>query len=149
MSSFTVLAVLAAIIALSTAQQQPPPPPFLQGQPQAVVDSFHQVLQKGHGMTDAALDKEVEAWIGTQSAQVKTKYAQFKNELKSHQQNAEKAHQQSIAKFSPEAKAADAKLSAIANNPSLTAGQKNQQIEEFVKGLPASVRKEIESAMQG
>ncbi|KAI6196608.1 DUF148 domain-containing protein [Aphelenchoides besseyi] len=148
MSSFTVLAVLAAIVALSIAQQQPPPP-FLQGQPQAVVDSFHQVLQKGHGMTDAALDKEVEAWIGTQSAQVKTKYTQFKNELKSHQENAEKAHQQSISKFSSEAKAADAKLSSIANNPALTAGQKNQQIEDFVKGLPAGVRKEIESAMQG
>jgi hypothetical protein len=48
-----------------------------------------------------------------------------------------------------EAKAADVKLSTIASNPTLTAQQKNQQIENLVKSLPANVRQEIEAAMQG
>jgi hypothetical protein len=69
--------------------------------------------------------------------------------LKSQQSQAEQAHKSAVSKFSPEAKAADQKLSAIASNPSLTAQQKNQQIEAFVKGLPDKVRKEIETAMQG
>ncbi|KAI6184407.1 DUF148 domain-containing protein [Aphelenchoides bicaudatus] len=149
MSSFTVLAVFVGLFALALAQQQQPPPPFLQGQSPEVINSFHQILEKGHGMTDAQLDKEVEAWVSTQGASVKTKYAQFKNELKSHQENAERAHQAAVAKFSPEAKAADSKLAAIASNPTLTAQQKNMQIENFVKGLPQNVRQEIESAMQG
>jgi hypothetical protein len=69
--------------------------------------------------------------------------------LKGHQSNAEKAHQAAVSKFSAEAKAADSKLSAIASDPSLSAGQKNQQIEAIVNGLSPAVRKEIESAMQG
>lgn len=70
MSSFTVLAVFVGLFALALAQQAPPPP-FLQGQSPDVINSFHQVLEKGHGMTDVQLDKEVEAWITTQGASVK------------------------------------------------------------------------------
>jgi hypothetical protein len=73
MSSFT-LAVFVGLFALALAQQQPPPPPFLQGQSPDVVNSFHQVLQKGHGMTDTQLDQEVEAWVATQGASVKVSY---------------------------------------------------------------------------
>lgn len=71
MSSFTVLAVFVGLFALALAQQQAPPPPFLQGQSPDVINSFHQVLEKGHAMTDDQLDKEVEAWVATQSAAVK------------------------------------------------------------------------------
>ncbi|KAI6226193.1 Surface-associated antigen 2 [Aphelenchoides fujianensis] len=149
MSRFAVFALLAALVAVALAQQQPPPPPFLQGQPPAVIASFNKILEKGHSMTDKQLDEEVEKWVGTQAAAVKTKYTQFKNELKGHQDGAEKAHQAAIAKFSPEAKAADAKLSSIANDASKTSQQKNAEIEKFVSSLPANVRKEIEDAMQG
>lgn len=69
--------------------------------------------------------------------------------MKNQQSQAEQAHQAAVAKFSPEAKQADAKLSSIASNPSLTAAQKNQQIESLVKSLPPNVRQEIEQAMQG
>ena len=69
--------------------------------------------------------------------------------MKNHQAAAESAHQAAVAKFSPAAKAADAKLAAIANNPSLSAQAKGQQIEAILNGLPANVRQEIEAAMQG
>lgn len=71
MTSFSVLILVVGLFAVSLAQQQPPPPPFLQGQSPEVINSFHKVLEKGHGLTDTQLDKEVEAWIGTQSASVK------------------------------------------------------------------------------
>jgi hypothetical protein len=71
MSSFTILFAFVGLFALALAQQQPPPPPFLQGQSPDVINSFHQVLQKGQGMTDTQLDKEVEAWVATQSGSVK------------------------------------------------------------------------------
>jgi hypothetical protein len=78
-----------------------------------------------------------------------TRYAQFKSELKAHQSAAEQAHKQAVDNFSPAAKEADAKLTAIANNPTLNAQQKNQQISSLVSGLPSHVRQEIENAMQG
>jgi len=127
----------------------PPPPPFLQGAPQATIDAFHTLLANGDHKTDAQIDQEVEDWVSGQSAAIKTKYAQFKGDLKGQQTQAEAAHKAALDKFSPAAKEADSKLSAIANNPSLTAAQKGQQIEKLVKSLPANVRQEIEAAMQG
>lgn len=76
------------------------------------------------------------------------KYVQFKAELKKHQEVAEAAHKAAVAKFSPAAREADAKLAAIANDPSLTNSQKNLKIELFVSQLPATVRQEIEVAMR-
>jgi hypothetical protein len=72
MSSFTVLALLAGLFVVSLAQQgAPQAPPFLEGQSPDVINSFQKVLEKGHSLTDAQLDKEVEAWIATQGAAVK------------------------------------------------------------------------------
>jgi len=147
-SSLTVFAIFAGLFVVSLAQQGAAPPPFLEGQSPDVINSFQAVLEKGRSLTDSQLDKEVEAWIATQSAGVKTKYIQFKTELKNHQSNAEKAHQAAVSKFSPEAKAADAKLAEIASHPGLSAQQKNEQIETIVKGLPENVRNCFHGTME-
>ena len=78
-----------------------------------------------------------------------TKYATFKAELQKAQSAAEAAHQASVARFSPAAKAADEKLSAVANNPTLSAQQKGQQIYQLMSSLPDNVREEIQREMMG
>ncbi|KAH7697642.1 Ag1 [Aphelenchoides avenae] len=138
---------LVALAACAFAQQGLPP--FLQGAPQSTVQEFQQLLATGNAKTDTQIDAEVDAWVQKQSAGIKTKYAQFKADLKKQQEQAEAAHRQSVARFSPQAKEADAKLTAIANNPSLSATQKAEQIQSVVKTLAPAVRQEIESAMQG
>ncbi|KAE9553660.1 hypothetical protein FO519_003108 [Halicephalobus sp. NKZ332] len=145
----TVIIVALFACAVLAQQGAPPPPPFLEGAPQATIDSFHQLLGSAGSLTDAQIDAKVDAWVQTQSAAIKTKYTAFKGELKQHQAAAEAAHKAAVAKFSPAAKAADAKLAAIAQNPSLSAQAKGQQIEALLGGLPANVRQEIQSAMQG
>ncbi|CAD5211402.1 unnamed protein product [Bursaphelenchus okinawaensis] len=147
-SSTLVLCAFLGFVAYSQAQEIPPPP-FLMGESPAVLQSFQKILEQGNHMTDDQLDREVEKWVQTQSASVKSKYATFKSDLAKHQSQAESAHKAAVAKFSGPAKEADAKLSAIANNPALTSAQKNQQIEQLVSQLPPAVRKEIEDAMQG
>jgi hypothetical protein len=71
MSSFSVIVLFVGLFVAVTLGQQQGPPPFLQGASPEVINSFQKVLAKGEGMTDAQLDKEVEAWIGTQNAQIK------------------------------------------------------------------------------
>lgn len=73
----------------------------------------------------------------------------FKSQVQKASADADIAHKAALAKFSPEAKKADQKLSAIAGDNALTAQQKGEKIEAIVKALPPKVREEIEKAMQG
>uniref|UniRef100_A0A1I8AC39 DUF148 domain-containing protein n=1 Tax=Steinernema glaseri TaxID=37863 RepID=A0A1I8AC39_9BILA len=144
-----LVVVFAACAVLAVFGQEPPPPPFLQGASPAVLQSFNALLANAGGKTDKQIDDAVDKWVAGQSAQIKSAYVKFKNDIKQQQSQAEAAHKAALAKFSPAAKAADAKLSAVANNPSLTAEQKGQQIQQILGSLPANVRNEIEKAMQG
>lgn len=49
--------------------------------------------------------------------------------MKEGQAEYEKAHQAAIANFSPEAKEADAKMTAIADDPNLSGVEKRDQIK--------------------
>ena len=69
--------------------------------------------------------------------------------MKKQLHKAEEAHQAALAKFSPEAKEADAKLTAITTDPNLTAQEKHQKIGKLMNELPAKVRDEIIKAMKG
>ena len=69
--------------------------------------------------------------------------------MKKHQEASEAAHKAALAKFSADAKSADEKLTAIANNPALSAKAKGEEIEKILSGLPKNVREEIEKAMSG
>ncbi|KAK0394922.1 hypothetical protein QR680_001010 [Steinernema hermaphroditum] len=144
-----LLVVFVACAVVAVFGQEPPPPPFLQGASPAVIQSFNALLQNAGGKTDKQIDDAVDKWVAGQSAQVKSAYVKFKADIKQQQAAAENAHKAALAKFSPAAKAADAKLSAIANSPALTAEQKGEQIQQILGSLPANVRNEIESAMQG
>ena len=66
-----------------------------------------------------------------------------------HTAAGEKAHQEALAKFSPEAKDADAKINAIADDKTLTAKVKQERFEAIINGLSKKVRDEIENAMKG
>lgn len=69
--------------------------------------------------------------------------------MKQHAAEGEKAHQAALAKFSPEAKEVDAKLTAISNDKTLTAKQKQEKIEKVVSEVAPKVRDEIANAMKG
>uniref|UniRef100_A0A914C4C8 SXP/RAL-2 family protein Ani s 5-like cation-binding domain-containing protein n=1 Tax=Acrobeloides nanus TaxID=290746 RepID=A0A914C4C8_9BILA len=142
---FVVLAVTACVV----YSQAPPPPPFLVGAPASTVNEFNQLLATSGGLTDPQIDAAVDAWVAKQSDDIKSKHEQFKQEKNKQQEAAKAAHAAALANFSPEAKDADAKLSAIADNLSLTAQDKSQQIQQLLGSLPANVRQEIEASMQG
>ena len=152
MKSFiAVVGIAFAIFVISVSSQPMPPqiPPFLEGADRSVVKQFDHLIASSGSLTDSQIDAAVDEWISKQSDDIKTKYNSFKEEMKKHQAAAEAAHQASIAKFSPEAKAADQRLSAVANNPTLTSQDKGQQIYQIMKSLPENVRQEIETAMMG
>uniref|UniRef100_A0A1I7YFZ4 DUF148 domain-containing protein n=1 Tax=Steinernema glaseri TaxID=37863 RepID=A0A1I7YFZ4_9BILA len=144
-----LLVVFAAFAVPAVFGQEPPPPPFLQGAAPAVLQSFSALLEGVGGKTDKEIDAAVDKWVAGQSAPIKTAYVKFKAQIKQEQDQAEAAHKAALGKFSPAAKAADAKLSAVANNPTLGAEQKGEQIQKILESLPANVRTEIETAMQG
>uniref|UniRef100_A0A7E4ZQ98 ANIS5_cation-bd domain-containing protein n=1 Tax=Panagrellus redivivus TaxID=6233 RepID=A0A7E4ZQ98_PANRE len=145
MKGFIVLLLgLSVVLA-----QQFPVPPFLEGAPAATIAEFEALLAKSNSLTDAEIDGTVDNWIASQSGSIKTRYVAFKAELKKHQAAAEAAHQAAVARFSADAKAADARLTAIANNPALTAAQKGAQIQAIMAALPTHVRQEIDTAMRG
>ena len=147
MKSFIVLiAVGLFVVALAEDKKKPP---FLEGADEKTVKEFEELLSKSGGLTDKQIDEAVDAWAAKQAAAIKTKYTAFKGELKKHQEASESAHKAAVAKFSADAKGADEKLSAIANNPALSAKEKGEKIEEIIKGLPKAVREEIEKAMNG
>lgn len=67
--------------------------------------------------------------------------------MKKHEALSDAAHKAAVAKFSADAKAADEKLSAVADNPDFTAKEKGQKLEEIISKLPKKVQEEIEKAM--
>ncbi|KAK0415063.1 hypothetical protein QR680_011753 [Steinernema hermaphroditum] len=141
--------VFAACAVFAVLAEDVPPPPFLQGASPAVLQSFGALIDSVGGKTDTEIDAAVDKWVAGQSAQIKTAYVKFKAEVKQQLAQSEAAHNSAVAKFSPAAKAADAKLSAVANSLSLSAEQKGEQIQKILESLPANVRTEIETAMQG
>ncbi|VDP43395.1 unnamed protein product [Heligmosomoides polygyrus] len=143
------LALLACLAAISFAQGPQGPPPFLQNAPPAKQKEFEGLLANAGSMTDAQIDKLVLDWIAKQDASIKTAFDAFVKEVKAAQAQGEAAHKAAIAKFSPAAKEADAKLTAIASDRTKTNAQKGVEIDKLLQSLPPNVRNEIETAMKG
>jgi len=144
-----VVALLVVVCHLTKAEDLPPPPPFLQGASPALIDEFHKLLATSSAKTDKQIDDAVDDWVSKQDDGIKSKYAEFKTQMKEHHSVADAAHKAAVEKFSPEAKAADEKLSEIATHVGLTAEQKHKEIEKVVNSLSPTVRAEIEKAMSG
>ncbi|KAK5979696.1 Surface-associated antigen 2 [Trichostrongylus colubriformis] len=143
------LVVLACVLAVSFAQGPQGPPPFLQNAPPAKQKEFEGLLANAGGMTDAQIDQKVQQWVSQQDAGIQGAFKDFVQQVKTAQAQSEAAHQAAVAKFGPEAKAADAKLSAIAADPAKTNQQKAEEISNVLSSLPQAVRNEIETAMKG
>ncbi|CEF59754.1 Domain of unknown function DUF148 domain-containing protein [Strongyloides ratti] len=144
----TILIAIIAVVYIS-AQGGNELPPFLVGAPQPVAASFEALIAANAHKPETEIDKAVEDWISKQDQGIKTKFQQFKTQVSKMNKDAEAAHNAALAKFSAEAKAADAKMSAIAANSALSPKQKGEQIESIMKSLSPSVKAEIEKAMQG
>ncbi|KAF7633308.1 DUF148 domain-containing protein [Meloidogyne graminicola] len=146
-SLFLFLAIFVVQI-FAQNSNVPPPPPFLNGAPQLVIKEFLDLLMKSGGKTDGEIEQLVKNWIAKQTPQIQANYAKFEEAKNKAELEAEKLHQAAVAKFSAAAKEADAKLSAIAKNPTLPAQEKNKLIHDFMDGLKPEVRNEIEKSMQ-
>ncbi|KAM3718332.1 OV-17 antigen [Dirofilaria immitis] len=120
---------------------------ILVGAPQSVIKQFYDLLKADETKTDAQTEADVEAFINRLGGTYKTRFDQFKQEIKQGKAAYERLHQQAVAKFSKEAREADAKMSAIADSPSLTTQQKTQQIQAIMDSLSEAVRKEILDAL--
>uniref|UniRef100_A0A7I5E7W5 ANIS5_cation-bd domain-containing protein n=1 Tax=Haemonchus contortus TaxID=6289 RepID=A0A7I5E7W5_HAECO len=142
------LVALACLVAFVFAQGQGVPP-FLQNAPPATQQSFQALMANAGSLTDAQIDQKVQDWVNQQDPAIKTAFDAFVQQVKQAQAQSEAAHQAAIANFSPAAKEADAKLSAIAADPNKTNQQKAQEIQATLASLSPEVRNEIETAMKG
>ncbi|MCP9263807.1 OV-17 antigen [Dirofilaria immitis] len=123
-SSILIVAIIAQQQQQQQQQEQLEVPPFLVGAPQSVIKQFYDLLKADETKTDAQTEADVEAFINRLGGTYKTRFDQFKQEIKQGKAAYERLHQQAVAKFSKEAREADAKMSAIADSPSLTTQQK-------------------------
>ncbi|KHN84076.1 OV-17 antigen [Toxocara canis] len=144
----SLIAAAICLFAFAVAQN-PPPPPFLVGAPENIIKEFNDLIQRDESKTDSQIEADLNAWVAKLGGDYKAKFEAFKNELKQHQAEFDKAHAAAVAKFSPAAKEADAKLSAIAADSKLNGIQKRKQIKAIFDGLPKQVREEIEKAAGG
>ncbi|VDK39262.1 unnamed protein product [Gongylonema pulchrum] len=144
------LVLFAVGLAAVAAQQAPQDaPPFLTGAAPDVIKQFYDLLKADETKSDPQIDADIEAFVTKLGGDYKTRFDKFKQELKEGQAQYEKAHQAAVSKFSPAAKEADAKMSAIADNPTLNGIQKRQQIKAIMDSLDEKTRNEIISALSG
>ncbi|VDM59360.1 unnamed protein product [Angiostrongylus costaricensis] len=143
------IALLIAANSLVGGQSQQDLPPFLQGASPATVKEFEKLLMGAENMTQSQLDAAINNWVNKQDARIQSAFKQFLKQVKDAQAQGEAAHKAAVAKFSAEAKRADAQLTAIASHPSKTNRQKGMEIQALLASLPPGVRAEIEQAMRG
>ncbi|VDK19945.1 unnamed protein product [Anisakis simplex] len=131
-----IVAALFCTIGMALADDTPPPPPFLAGAPQDVVKAFFELLKKDETKTDPEIEKDLDAWVDTLGGDYKAKFETFKKEMKAKEAELAKAHEEAVAKMTPEAKKADAELSKIAEDDSLNGIQKAKKIQAIYKNRP-------------
>uniref|UniRef100_A0A914EAM6 Uncharacterized protein n=1 Tax=Acrobeloides nanus TaxID=290746 RepID=A0A914EAM6_9BILA len=73
----------------------------------------------------------------------------FQNQMRQHQEAREAFHAAAMAKLSPEAREADAKLAESDRNPLIPPQQKVQYIQMFLNSLPKQVKDELDRALSG
>ncbi|KAJ1348913.1 hypothetical protein KIN20_004322 [Parelaphostrongylus tenuis] len=148
LAGITIFIAVSSYVEGQRGQQQELPP-FLQGASPATVKEFEMLLMKAENMTQNQLDMAINEWISRQDPRIQKAFQLFMKQVKDAQAQGEAAHKAAIAKFSPEAKNADAQLTAIASHPNKTNRQKGEEIQALLMSLPARVRMEIEQAMRG
>nr|ACJ03762.1 Ag2 [Baylisascaris schroederi]ACJ03763.1 Ag2 [Ascaris lumbricoides] len=137
------------VLALVEGQTPSRVPPFLVGAPESAVKEFFELIKKDEDKTDPEIEADIDAFVAKLGGDYPNKFKAFKEELKAHEAEYEKAHAAAVAKFSPAAKEADAKLTAIAEDTKLNGIQKRQKIKEAMESLPKAVRDELEKAIAG
>nr|ABV55106.1 Ani s 9 allergen precursor [Anisakis simplex]AGC60038.1 Ani s 9 allergen [Anisakis pegreffii]AGC60039.1 Ani s 9 allergen [Anisakis pegreffii]AGC60040.1 Ani s 9 allergen [Anisakis pegreffii]AGE13348.1 Ani s 9 allergen precursor [Anisakis simplex] len=143
-----ILAVAVFVVAVS-AQGPPPLPPFVANAPPAVQAEFRQLANGAPDKTEAEIEAQIEQWVASKGGAVQAEFNKFKQMLEQGKARAEAAHQASLTRLSPAAKAADARLSAIASNRALKVGEKQRQLAAAFQALDPAVKAELQKEMQG
>ncbi|VDM96239.1 unnamed protein product [Thelazia callipaeda] len=128
MNYFLIFTITA--IAVTVIGQELNRPPFLTGASDAVVKEFYDLLKKDEQKTEAQIDADVEKFVVGLGGNFKV--YKFREQVKAEKESYEKAHQAVTAKFSPDAKKADAEMSAVADDPNLNDSQKREKIKNIM-----------------
>nr|BAF75704.1 SXP/RAL-2 family protein 2 isoform 2 [Anisakis simplex] len=144
-----VLFFVAAVVAVSLAQDQGPPPlpKFLDGADQATKDAFAALAQTFKDDTDKQVEDAVQQFVNDHPA-IKDAYEAEKKEVLAAQQAAEEEHKKLVAALPPDAQKADAELTAIADDASLTLAAKHDKIVQTFESLPPAVKEELNKLNQ-
>uniref|UniRef100_A0A914D9G1 SXP/RAL-2 family protein Ani s 5-like cation-binding domain-containing protein n=1 Tax=Acrobeloides nanus TaxID=290746 RepID=A0A914D9G1_9BILA len=121
----------------------PPVPPFLEGAPDKVIASFHNLISNAHDLNDKQIDQAVEEWVENQPDDIQSRWVEFQEERLRHQEASAAAHKAAYEKFSPAAREADRKLAEIATHDELTASEKYTRIEKILRSLPTNIKSSI------
>ncbi|EJW83202.1 OV-17 antigen [Wuchereria bancrofti] len=141
---FLSIGLIAGALAQREAQiPQSDIPPFLSGAPNHVVKQFFDLLRADESKTDPQTEADIEAFMRRLGGVYQARFEQFKQEMKKQKAQYDKVHQAALSRFSPAARQADARMSAIAESKQLTGKQKTEQIKAIMDSLSESVRKEI------
>ncbi|VDK72303.1 unnamed protein product [Litomosoides sigmodontis] len=122
-------------------------PPFLINAPYSIVQQYLDIVKDADSKTNQQVADELDKLMRRLGEPYLSEHERLKQMEEQEQAKFEKIHDAAVAKFSPEAKEADAKMIAIVSDPSLTNHVKRERIQAIMESLSAPVRKEIEDAL--
>ncbi|CAG9531921.1 unnamed protein product [Cercopithifilaria johnstoni] len=123
-------------------------PPFLANAPDNIKNQYLAVIKDADSKTSKQIEDDLDKLMRTLGGTYLSEHEKLKKAAEEAKANYEKIRQTVVAKLSPAAREADAKMAAIDNNEKLTNRAKAQQIEAIMKSLSAGVRDEIIRAFQ-
>ncbi|MFH4977687.1 hypothetical protein AB6A40_004396 [Gnathostoma spinigerum] len=138
----SIILFLAVFTTCFTAPQRRPPP-FLEGAPEAIQNEFWDLVVKDEEKPDAEIEADLRAWIDKIGEPYKTKFEGFVATVEKQKERFEKQHEELLSKLSPEAKKADAEITAVVRDKTLNGIKRVRKIKAILNGLPENVRHEL------
>ncbi|VBB28858.1 unnamed protein product [Acanthocheilonema viteae] len=114
--------------------QQPIPelPPFLVNAPREVVNQYLDVIKGADLKSNKQIVDEIDELMHKLGGTYLTEHEKLKKLEEKEKAEYDKIHDQVVAKFSPAAKEADARMTAIFNNSTLINHVKEEQIQAIM-----------------
>ncbi|EJW83201.1 hypothetical protein WUBG_05888 [Wuchereria bancrofti] len=135
MMKFVLLAfpVLLLVCTVFGEEQQFMIPPFLLGAPESDVKEMKELFQRYANKPDSQLEAALEEWVNGKGGMIKEKYNQFKANMQLMHEKAALLRKAMAENLSPEAKKADADLSSIGKDKTLSEQQKKEKFKEYLR----------------